>query len=80
MSMPQTPKLLRLDPPGPYVTQVVEAFRPALGYPPGEGLPIRLCFILSNGVELHLPVSVEIADEIRDTLTSLFPPKTYGPE
>ena len=68
------PKLVQLDPSGRHVTPTVASFWPALDYPPEGGLPMRLCFVLSDGAELHLPVTPEIACEIRDNLTKLFPP------
>ena len=80
--MPHPPILTpaRLEPPGPYVTPAVAAFHMALGYPAEEGLPMRLCFVLPNGVELHVPATPQIACEIRDKLTEAFPPETASSE
>ena len=67
------PKLVQLDPSGSHVTPTVASFWPALDFPPeGESL-MRLCFVLSDGAELHLPVTPEIACEIRDSLTKGLP-------
>ncbi len=74
MSRRPIPKLVRLDPSGHHVTPDVEGFEMAIGYPPEEGLPMRFRFVLSDGVALDLPVSPEIACEIRDKLTKAFPP------
>lgn len=73
MPRPRPPTLVRLDPPGPYVTLTAQAFDMALGYPPGEGLPVRLVFVLSNGVALHIPATPETVDSIRDRLNQAFP-------
>ena len=80
--MPQRPiaKPVRLEPPGPHVMPDVAAFEMGLGYPPEAGLSMRMRFVLSDGVELHLPVTPEIACEIRDSLTMAFPPNEGGAE
>ena len=69
----RVPKLVQLDPLDLHVTRDVAAFDLEIGYPPGEGLPMRLCFVLSDGVELHAPVSLEIAYKIRDMLNTGLP-------
>ena len=69
MNLP-APKLVQLDPSDRHVTRDVAAFYTVLGYPPEVGLPMHLCFVLADGVELRLPVSAEIACKIRDTLTN----------
>ena len=73
MARRRVPKLVRLDPSDLHVTPDVASFEMHSAYPPGEGLPMRLCFVLSDGAVLHLPVTPEIACEIRDSLTKGLP-------
>ncbi len=69
MSPPPIPKLVQLEPPGPYETPIVEAF---LGLMVSQGeLPPRVCLVLQGGTELRIPVSPEAQEKLRKALNAL---------
>ena len=70
MSRPPQPKLVRLEPPGPYITLVAEGFL-GLAISPSQGSTQMLRFVLSDGLELHLPLSDTAYERLEDQLAGL---------
>ena len=69
MPQPSVPKPVRLEPPGPYETPVVEAF---LGLRVSQGeLPPRVCLALQGGTELRIPLGPQAQEQLRKALNDL---------
>ena len=66
--------LLKLDPPGPYETPTIEAWR-SLEISQGQ-LPPRVVLVLSNGAELRVPMNQDVLELFRDRLNEMFPPES----
>ncbi len=69
MSQPPVPKLVQLEPPGPYRTPVVEAFLGLMAFQ-GE-LPPQACLVLQGGIELRIPLHQEALEKLRKVLNDL---------
>ncbi len=61
--MPQEPKPIQLDPPGPYETPTaLELQRVKVAT---EESPARLCLMLEGGCSLHIPVLPGVVERLR---------------
>ncbi len=56
------PKLVQLDPPGPYILPAVETYQ-ATTIAQGR-LPVQLRLFLENGTELHLPIAAHAFEKL----------------
>ena len=71
------PQHVQLVPPGPHVLTTAEGF---LGLAiVGAKLPVQLRFVLEDGVELHLPLTIEVCQSWFLRIRARWPVRLYPP-